>query len=139
MLRRFAMSGTTAPHHVTIDDLVSAWNSHDPARLAAYFAPDATFEEVPLGNPLHGQAAIQAMLTGLFAAFPDFVMTAGNRAEHGDCLAWEWIITGTHQAEFNGIPATNRPVKMRGVSWCCLRGGKIAEQREYWDLATLLK
>lgn len=125
--------------HITIDDLVSAWNSHDPARLAAFYTPDATFEEVPLGSPLHGQAAIRAMLTGLFTAFPDFVMTAGNRAEHSDCLAWEWIVTGTHRAEFNGIPATNRPVKMRGVSWCCLRGGKVAENREYWDLATLLK
>jgi steroid delta-isomerase-like uncharacterized protein len=124
---------------VTIDALVSAWNSHDAARLVACFAPDATFEEVPMGYPLRGHTALQTLFASIFQAFPDLVMTVGHRAEQGDCLAWEWILTGTHRAEFDGIPATGRLVKLRGVSWCCLRGGKVAEDREYWDLNSLRK
>ncbi|HZO87499.1 MAG TPA: ester cyclase [Chthonomonadaceae bacterium] len=124
---------------VTIDTLVSAWNSHDPARLAACYTQDAVFEEVPLGHPVRGQAALLAMFTALFNAFPDLVMTAGNRAQQADCLAWEWIITATHRGEFNGIPATGNAVQLRGASFCSLRGGKIAENREYWDLNTVLR
>ncbi len=133
------MPDTAAPLPVTIDALVSAWNSHHAARLAACFAPDATFEEVPLGNPLHGHSALQTLFGSIFQAFPDLVMTVGHRAEQSDSLAWEWILTGTHEAEFNGIPATGNAVMLRGVSWCSLRGGKVAEGREYWDLNTLLK
>jgi steroid delta-isomerase-like uncharacterized protein len=133
------MSDSTGSLPITIDTLVSAWNSHDPARLVACYAPDATYEEVPLGTPLHGQAALQTMFAALFQAFPDLVMTVGQRAEEGECLAWEWIITGTQQGEFNEIPATGNAVKLRGVTWCCVRGGKVAEDREYWDLNSLLK
>lgn len=124
---------------VTIDQIVAAWNSHDPARIGACFHPDGTFEDVPLAAPAHGQAAIQALFTTLFQAFPDLVMTPEKRVEHSDALVWEWILTGTHRGEFNGIAATEASVQVRGVSFCVVHGGRIAETREYWDLHTVLK
>lgn len=124
---------------MTIDALVSAWNSHDPATLAACYTPDATFEDVPLGSPVSGQSALLSLFAGLFRAFPDLVMTPGKRVEQGECLIWEWIITGTHRGEFNGVPPTGKSVQLRGASVCVIRNGKVSENREYWDLLTVLR
>ena len=124
---------------LTIDAVISALNSRDPQQIVTLYALDATFEEIPVGTPVRGHAAIAQMFTELFAAFPDFVMTAGKRAEQGEALFWEWIVTGTHQGAFSGIEPTGNAIQLRGVSFCCARGGKITEQREYWDLNTLTR
>jgi steroid delta-isomerase-like uncharacterized protein len=125
------------PPNITIDSIISAWNSHDPNRLAAFFTPDAVYEEVPFGSSVQGQAALSAMFASIFTAFPDLVMTAGRRVEQTDCLVWEWIITGTHRGPFMEIPATENSIQLRGVSFCSLRAGKVAQDREYWDMAAL--
>jgi len=41
---------------------------------------------------------------------------------------------GTHQGEFQGIPATGNKVEISGIIISRIENGKIVEEREDWDL-----
>lgn len=124
---------------VDVDRIVEAWNLHDLSRLVDCFTADAVYDEVPFGAPAHGRPGISGLLGTFIKAFPDLVMTPGKRVSQADSLVWEWLLTGTHRGEFGGVPPTGRALSLRGVSFCTLREGKIAEAHSYWDLASLLK
>ncbi len=44
-----------------------------------------------------------------------------------DRVAGRWTMRGTHTGEFNGIPATGRPVTLTGFSLLRIQDGQFAE------------
>ena len=48
--------------------------------------------------------------------------------EAGDTVVESWIFQGTHTGAFMGIPATGKPVQMRGIEIWRLADGKIVER-----------
>lgn len=56
----------------------------------------------------------------------------------GSSLAVEWIMTGTHEGDFRGLPATGRTITIRGVSLSKLVGSEIVSQRDYYDMYLFL-
>jgi steroid delta-isomerase-like uncharacterized protein len=44
-----------------------------------------------------------------------------------------------HGMDLMGAPAKGKETNVRGVSVFLFEKGKIAEERDYWDAATLLK
>lgn len=73
------------------------------------------------------------------AAFPDLAFSLDNLIVEGDMAVEMWTMTGTHQAELNGIPATNKTVKQKGVSVDRMRNGKIVETWTFSDSMSLLQ
>jgi len=45
---------------------ISAWNSHDPDKLAAIFTPDVMYEDVPFGAVNHGSAELRKFAASEF-------------------------------------------------------------------------
>lgn len=45
-----------------------------------------------------------------------------------DNVAISYTVTGTHNGDFLGIPATGRPIKARGVQVARFENGKIVER-----------
>ena len=75
----------------------------------------------------------------VLAAFPDLRYTIDDLIVEEDKAATRWTMTGTHQAEFNGIPATNKAIKLTGVSIDRLKDGKFVETWNFFDSMTMLK
>ena len=50
-----------------------------------------------------------------------------------------WTGTGTHVGDVNGIPATNRPIRVDAISIHRIQEGKIAETWEVWDTLGFLR
>lgn len=75
----------------------------------------------------------------MLSAFPDVSYSIDDMIVENDTAAERWTMTGTHQAEFNGIPATNKQIVLKGVSYDRVKGGKIAETWMFYDSLTLLK
>ena len=50
-----------------------------------------------------------------------------------------FIIYGTHQGTFIGIPASGKPIQVGGVVIDCVRDGKRAESRMIMATVTLLQ
>jgi len=64
-------------------------------------------------------------IVGLRAAFPDIHYTLDDIVAADDRVAVRWHWTGTHQGEFRGISASQKPVSTTGSGIFRLRDGKI--------------
>jgi steroid delta-isomerase-like uncharacterized protein len=73
------------------------------------------------------------------AAFPDLDYTLDDLIVEDDKAVERWTMTGTHQADFNGIPATNKAFVLKGVSVDRLHDGKVVETWMFYDSMSLLK
>ena len=60
-------------------------------------------------------------------------------SENGDKVTVRWTGSGTHVGEINGIPPTNKQVRVDAISVHRLEDGKIAETWEVWDTLGFLQ
>jgi len=51
----------------------------------------------------------------------------------GDKLVKHWEFKGKHTGTFFGIPATGKDVDVEGATLVKMRGGKIAEEQDFFD------
>lgn len=97
--------------------------------------PDHVFHfpmaPVPLDADAHTgiqQAAV--------AAIPDLSFTIEHQIAEGDLVTTMFVITGTHQAEFQGLPATGNAISIRGTNVMRVVDGKNAEE---WDALAFMQ
>ena len=95
-------------------------------------------EQVPLPGQGPGLAGLKDVLRGMRAAFPDMHWIVEEQIAEGDKVVTRFEWTGTHRAEFFGVPATGRPVKVWGVVIDQLEGGKIKNSRIIMDALGLM-
>ncbi len=65
--------------------------------------------------------------------FPDYQVDVQHILGEGDPVATHWTLSGTHQAEFYGIPATGRSVTVEGMNVFRLVDGRITEVWTQFD------
>jgi steroid delta-isomerase-like uncharacterized protein len=114
-------------------------NTHDAARVASWFAADGVQRMVATGATASGRVEIEENMARLFEAFPDLhiqvrdLFTAGNR------MCAQCTLTGTHEGEGLGFPATGRRVAYElCLVFRCDEDGFVEEEVVYADSATLL-
>jgi|tagenome__1003787_1003787.scaffolds.fasta_scaffold20384936_2 steroid delta-isomerase-like uncharacterized protein len=105
--------------------------------FAQFFAPDVVWTTVETGEVIRGRDAVRdyivAMHTVLFDAHPEPVgMLVGD-----DHAVLEAVFVGTHEAEFAGVPATGRPVRVPYALIYRVRDGLISDLRAYLPIAAL--
>jgi steroid delta-isomerase-like uncharacterized protein len=121
------------------DATYAAWNAHDPDAVAAVFAENAVVHEVGTPQVARGRDAIRARAAALLTAFPDFHLERQALVVDGDQHADRWIMTGTHQGELFGMPATGRRVRVEGATFSRLdAAGLVVEDCHFTDLAGLM-
>lgn len=72
-------------------------------------------------------------------AFPDRFDVIEDVIADGDRVGLLYRITGTHDGDFYGIPATGRPIDIRAVALFTLAGGRITTRWYMADEVALLK
>lgn len=122
------MATASPPAGATNAELV-AWtferiNDKDLDALRQVWRAD-TVERFPTGT-LHGTQEIVAYFKEAFAALPDWHMQIVKIAADGDDVFAHWQLTGTHQAEFQGIAATGKRILLDGMDHFVIRDGAIA-------------
>jgi steroid delta-isomerase-like uncharacterized protein len=65
--------------------------------------------------------------------FPDFSYSVEELIAEDDIVISRFIFRGTHEGEFQGIPATGNKVKMSGFMMTRIENGKIVEDKEEYD------
>ena len=122
-----------------IAQYLDAWNSHDGKKVAAFMADDATYEDLALGVIHEGRDAIKAFVDEAEQFSKDYSFISVSEQASGDSYAFEWEMVGTNTGEAGGLPATNKPYRIRGVSVGRLdASGKIKMNRDYWNMADYL-
>jgi len=70
-------------------------------------------------------------------AFPDVTFSIEELIAVEDRVISRFIMRGTHEGEFQGIPATGNKVECSGILISRIENGKIVEHREELDLLGL--
>ena len=110
-------------------------NAGDLTGFADLVADNFVEHQGGLGFPTTKQGMLD-FFRGLLAAFPDFRMNVEDLIADGDKTVARVRITGTHQAEFMGVPATGRVVDVELID--IMRFDATGRVWEHWGVADLL-
>ena len=81
----------------------------------------------------------QAAARGWREAMPDIKVTVKMMVAEGDLVTVLWTAEGTNTGEGNGLPATGKKVKGRGITIWRIVNGKIKEEWSEFDELRLMK
>jgi len=121
---------------------LAAWNAHDSAKAAGYFADNVVYYDASMGKPVEGRdAAKTGVIDNFLTAVPDAVWTMkGNAVVQGDRVAFEWEFSGTNTGAWgDGTAATGKKFSITGASVFQVKDGKIVTQSDYYDALGLYK
>ena len=109
----------------------AAWCSHDPARVASFFAANGSLE-INHGQPSVGRAAIAAAAQGFMSAFPDMIVRMDDLDRDGGRFLFRWTLTGTN----TGPGGSGKSVRISGYEeWTIGPDGLILESLGHFDEA----
>jgi steroid delta-isomerase-like uncharacterized protein len=103
-----------------------------------YFAEDVV-ELVPFPGQGPGLPGVKDVVRGMRVAFPDMHWTVEEQMAEGDKVLTRFVWTGTHEAEFLGVPATRRQVSVWGMVIDRLENAKVKDTRILMDVFGLIQ
>lgn len=123
---------------------LAAWNSHDPAAVAACATDDVVWESPALLEPGHGHEAVVGVVTATVAAFPDYEFTqpAAWAIDEDRLTAYlPWRMTGTNTGSFEppGYAPTGGSVDLPGIEVLRFRDGLIWRYQSVYDYSLVAR
>lgn len=101
------------------------------------YADDIRYEDVALGHVYEGLEATKAFYLQYMTA-----LNVVNRIESlvttDTAFGIGWRMTGTHDADLPGLPATGRTFTVPGATMGTIADGRIRTNIDYWNLADLM-
>jgi steroid delta-isomerase-like uncharacterized protein len=76
---------------------------------------------------------------GWKAAAPDLKMTVELMVAEGDLVTVLWRAEGTNTGTGNGLPATGKVIKSRGITIWRIKDGKICEEWSAFDMLSIMQ
>ncbi|MBI3554422.1 MAG: SgcJ/EcaC family oxidoreductase [Elusimicrobia bacterium] len=126
-----------------VDSYMAAWNAHDAAKAAAFFADDGVYFDTTVGTPQKGRDAVRRNVIEVFMkAAPNLTWSRDAKAPiiGPEGIAFEWSFKGTNTGAWDAnTPATNKPFEFKGVSFVMIKNGKIEYQGDYYDALSFQK
>lgn len=115
---------------------LDAWNAHDADAIIKTFTADGTYND-PASGEIAGDA-IGDNAKRLWSSFTDlsFEVVSLAAAGPGKVVA-EWIMKGTNNGSFNGLPPTGRSISLAGVDIMEMGTNGIKSVKGYFDTKTL--
>ena len=116
---------TAAQADAFTHDFYSAYNAAGAAKLGDFYTADATFTDPTFGLDLHGREQIGGLLTKALAKYESLEHEVLHKTIAGDDLIVEGMMVGK---------LSGKALHVRFVSVFHFKDGKIAEQRDMFDL-----
>ncbi len=112
-----------------------AWNEGDFSLVDAHVSPDV----VDHFDNSKGIDAFKGVIKMFRGAFPDLHLTVEDSIAAGDKVVHRWTMTGTHQGELMGIPATGKQLRWTGTTIVRMDDGRIVERWANVDILAILQ
>ena len=103
-----------------------------------FYVLDAIDHSAPPGLPA-GIEGFRLKIGMLTNAFPDLNITYDFVIADGDMVGGRFSLTGTHQGDFAGIPATGKQISVTGHDYVRMVDGKVAEHWVEMDTMTMMQ
>ncbi|MFV1977206.1 MAG: ester cyclase [Candidatus Scalindua sp.] len=122
----------------TMDRLIEdVWNNQNLDILDEVFTEDAVLHIGGLEYNLKGIPEFrEKYMRATMIAFPDIKHSYDKLIMEGDMIAMMFYGEGTHKEEYDGIPATNKVLRYRGMAFFRMEGNRIAEVWTHSNWAT---
>ncbi|MGH9973094.1 MAG: ester cyclase [Nitrososphaeraceae archaeon] len=105
------------------------FNKHNLSVIENYLTPQAG----------KGNEGFKQFLSAFFKAFPDWHANLEQIVAENNLVVIFLNGSGTHQGEFQGMPPTHKPVKIRSADLYRIENGIIVEHRDVVDQLNLLQ
>jgi steroid delta-isomerase-like uncharacterized protein len=94
-------------------------------------------------NPAPGHeptlAGFKQKVAGFKAMFPDLEEDLLDIIAGGDTVATRWVVTGSLQQAFMGIPASGQTIRVEGMNFYRLEGGRVTDIWTQFDGVALMQ
>jgi steroid delta-isomerase-like uncharacterized protein len=117
---------------------IKAFNERDWTAEGAFRTADYQAHMAGSPAPLNSDGWA-GFMTYFTTAFPDAQIAVQGSLSEGDMVASRWTITGTHQGDFQGVPATGRQITINGIDMSRVVDGKIAEHWAQFDIVGVMQ
>jgi steroid delta-isomerase-like uncharacterized protein len=84
-------------------------------------------------------AGFKRKVAGFAAIFPDLQEDLQDIVGSGDTVATRWVLTGSQQQEFMGIPATGQTIRVEGMNFYRLKDGRVTDIWAQFDGVGLMQ
>ena len=102
------------------------------------YTADYVLHDPSVAEPVQGTQGVRDFIASVLSGFPDARYTIEHLVAEGDTVAQHVSVHGTHQGEFNGIPATGKPVAVELMVISRFADGRIAEEWQLFDALGML-
>lgn len=128
---------TTDEYKAAIRLLIEeVWNKGNWHPLAdQYFAEDIIVHSPRQPEPMRGREDFEELHATLHTAFPDIHFELQEIIGEGDRLACRWTVSGTHEGDYFGFPATGRKMIVEEGEFFRFEDGLV---REIWLMPNVI-
>ena len=113
-------------------------NTADENLAQQLISPVAKFFVPGQLEPLQGPKGYLIIIAMMRSGFPDIKWTIEDMVTENDKVAVRFIMKGTHQGTFFGVPATKKPIVVQAMNFYRLAGDQIIEEYGQPDMLGLL-
>jgi steroid delta-isomerase-like uncharacterized protein len=100
---------------------------------------DAKFYVPGQPEPMRGPTGYLAIIGMMRSGFPDIQWTLEEMVAENDKVAARFIMKGTHDGVFFGVPPTGKSIKVQAMNFYRFFNGQIIEEYGQPDLLGLLQ
>lgn len=90
------------------------------------------------GGEVMNLEQFEGMVRGIIGAFSNGRHIIESQVAEGDRVATRLTWTALHTGEFNGVPASNRPVSIAGDAFDRIEDGRLVEHHGQFDVMGLM-
>jgi hypothetical protein len=112
--------------------------THSPAATVATFR-HPRYEIPALAPVVDGAEAVNGLITGLLAAFPDFYLNKLALHHADDSVIMEVRFGGTHRGVWAGLQPTEKKMEVQAALIFAFEGTDLVCEKVYFDHATVLR
>jgi len=114
-------------------------NTADTQLAEILIAPDAKFHVPGQPEPLQGPIGYLSIIAMMRSGFPDIQWTLEDMVAEEEKVAARYIMRGTHQGGFFGVPATGKSIQVQAINFYRLNNNQIIEEFGQPDMLGLLQ
>jgi steroid delta-isomerase-like uncharacterized protein len=91
------------------------------------------------GGDSIGADGFKSFHEAYLGAFPDLHVDVEDVIAEGSKVAVRWTASGTHQGGSLGFAATGKPMRINGMTFVVMKGGKVVEGWDAYDQHGMLQ
>jgi steroid delta-isomerase-like uncharacterized protein len=84
-------------------------------------------------------AGFKQKVAGFKTTFPDLEEDLQDIIASGDTVATRWVVTGSQQQDFMGIPASGQTIRVEGMNFYRLKDGRVTDLWTQFDGVALMQ